>query len=87
MADEEIKVGAPIPIDQIPSHKGMSKYDAIFAEVKKLEQGQWLPITAPNLRMGQRLVDIAKQRGYLKKRRGLVVYVARRDEDYVDKCS
>lgn len=83
--DEELKVGSPIPIDQIPSYKTKSKYDSIFAQVNELEKGEWLPITAPNLRMAQRLVDIAKQRGYLKKRRGLVVYVARKDEDYASR--
>jgi hypothetical protein len=80
---EEIKftVGAPVSQSAIPSYKRGSKYAELFAAVEALKPDQWLPVTVGTERQGQRLVEVAKLRGFRRKRRGLVVYIARKEAD------
>lgn len=81
MDDLEFVIGAPVDIGEIPSpqQEKLSKYDALFRQVDQLAPGQWLPVTVASERMGQRLVEIAKLRGFIRKRRKLVVYLAKKD--------
>ena len=78
---EGMTVGEPVAENDIPDRSGgpASKYTQLFSKVDQLDEGQWLPVTVENQRCGQRLIEIAKMRGYRRKRRGMVVYIARKE--------
>jgi hypothetical protein len=73
------EVGTPVHDSDVPTER-KGKYTELFRKVEALNSGMWLPVTVSNIRMGQRLIEVAKLRGFRRKRRGLVVYITKKEE-------
>lgn len=76
-----MEIGTPLKESELPLyHRTGRKYDQVWKAVDQLGAGHYLPVKMENLRMAQRLQELAKRAGYPNTRRKETVYITRRKD-------